>query len=145
MNYQRISTACLRYWLIFWKEEIEEWGYNLTPLLPLPFLFPYFFDWMGDCDTFDVILFDNIMDLHMPSLGILVPEEPCCVFYTTRYQIYWGLTYNEVFLLVLWFDIIHTNKDIQHTQSAKRLTHPYEYILTPPAMCSQQLLVFLFE
>ena len=42
------------------------------------------------------------------------------------------------FLLVPWFDIVHTNK--QHTR-ADRLTHPYKYILTPPVMCSQQLSV----
>ena len=51
---------------------------------------------MDDCAIFDVILLDNIMNLHMSSLGTLVPEEHCCVCYTTRYQIYWGLTHNEI-------------------------------------------------
>ena len=52
----------------------------------------------------------------MSSLGTLVPERPCYVFhtYTQRYTAYSG-----------------TN----------RLTHPYKCILTPPAMCSQQLSV----
>ena len=43
------------------------------------------------------ILLNDIMDLDMSSLGTLVPEEPCCVFYTTRHQIYGDLTHNEVF------------------------------------------------
>ena len=49
----------------------------------------------------------------------------------------------DVFLLVLWFSITHTqthtHKDIQYTLWASRLTHPYKYIFTSPAMCSQQL------
>ena len=35
--------------------------------------------------------FNNIMDMHMLSLGILIPEGPSYVFYATRDQIYWGL------------------------------------------------------
>ena len=47
------------------------------------------------------LLNDN-MDLHMSSLGTLVPRTrrtliPQCVFYATRRQIYWGLTHNVVF------------------------------------------------
>ena len=49
----------------------------------------------------------------------------------------------DVFLLVLWFSITHTqthtHKDIQYTLWASRLTHPYKYIFTSPAMCSQLL------
>ena len=33
----------------------------------------------------------------------------------------------------------HTHKDIQYTLWASRLTHPYKYIFTSPAMCSQLL------
>ena len=33
----------------------------------------------------------------MLSLGTLVPERPCYVFYATRHQVYWGLTHNVVF------------------------------------------------
>ena len=39
---------------------------------------------MDDYATFDVILLDNIIDLHMSSRGTLVPEEPCYMFYTTK-------------------------------------------------------------
>ena len=44
--------------------------------------------------TVYVFLLD-IMDQHMSRLGTLVSEKPC-ILYTTRYQIYCGLTDNEV-------------------------------------------------
>ena len=43
------------------------------------------------------ILYIDIMDLYMSSLGTLVTEGPCCVFYATRHQVSWGLTHNVVF------------------------------------------------
>ena len=70
---------------------------------------------------------------------VLLPEGPCCVFYATRRQVHWGLTH-VVFLLVLWSDITHTQRYTIHA-GANRLTHLYEYILTPSVMCSQQLCV----
>ena len=42
---------------------------------------------MDDRATFDVFSYD-IMDLHMWSLGTLVPEGHCHVFYATRRQVY---------------------------------------------------------
>ena len=47
--------------------------------------------------TFGFNLVDDIMDLHMSIIGTLVPEERCCVFYTTMYRIYWSLTYHTIF------------------------------------------------
>ena len=64
---------------------------HLQPPPPLFSLLSCFFSWMGDHATFDV-LFNNI-DLHMSSLGSLVPEGPWCVFYAIRHQVYWGLTH----------------------------------------------------
>ena len=67
------------------------------------------------------------------------------MFYATRYQVYWGLTHNVTFLLVLWFDITHTNNKHTHIQrhtapsEANRLTHPYKFIFASLVMCSQQL------
>ena len=73
--------------------------------------------WMGDRATFDVFYFllNYIMDLHMLSLGTVVPEGPWCVFYSTRHQVYWGLTHNVTFC---WYPglISHTLKHTQHTQ-----------------------------
>ena len=41
---------------------------------------------MGHCATSGVILLNDIMDLHMPSLHILVTQDPCGVFYATKRQ-----------------------------------------------------------
>ena len=40
---------------------------------------------MGDHATSDIILL-NDMDLDKLSLGALVPQEPCGMFYATQYQ-----------------------------------------------------------
>ena len=76
------------------------------------------------------ILLNNIMDLHMSSLGALTPEGPWCIFYAIGHQFCWGLIHNVSFAgTVLWFDITHTNTHI-HTQrhtahsGASKLTHP---------------------
>ena len=67
----------------------------------------------------NTILLNNIMNLHMSSLGTLVPEVPWWVFYTTRHQVYWCLTHNVAFC---WYsDLIshtrtNTQKDTQHTE-----------------------------
>ena len=71
---------------------------------------------MDNFATFDVIL-PGIMDLHMSSLSTLVTEEPC-VLHTTRYQIYWGLTHNEVFWQ--YSDLIsHTQTMVYNTQKGQ--------------------------
>ena len=76
----------------------------------------------------------------MSSPDILVPEEPWCVIFATRCQVYWGLTHNVLFF---WYsDLISQHKHIQtHTvhSGVSRLKHTYKYIFTPPLMCSQQL------
>ena len=99
---------------------------------------------MGDCAIFDAILLDNIMDLHMLSLGTLVPEGPCCLVVCFTQQ---DIKFTEVWHIMRFFagSLIwyHTHKQRHTTHTrVKRLTHPYKYILTPPVMCSQQLLVF---
>ena len=76
------------------------------------------------------------MDLHISSLGTLVPEGPWCMFFATRHQVYWGLTQCG-FLLVLGFDITH--KTYTTHSGAGRLTHPYKFIFESPVICSQQL------
>ena len=62
------------------------------------------------------LLNDNI-DLHMSSLGTLVPEGHWRVFYVTRSQVYWDLTQNVAFYW--YFDLIshmQRHKHTQHTQ-----------------------------
>ena len=43
----------------------------------------------------------------------------------------------HIWCVVLWFLITNTNTHSKFR--GQRLTHPYKYILTPPAICSQQL------
>ena len=43
---------------------------------------------MGDHATYAAILPNDITDLQMSSLGTIVPEGPCCVFYVTKRQLY---------------------------------------------------------
>ena len=87
------------------------------------------------------ILLNDIMDIHISSLGTFVPEGRWCVFYATRRQVYWGLTHNKI---LCWYsDLIshtqtHAHRDTQHTQRPVT-TRPYKYIITPIVVCSQQL------
>ena len=66
------------------------------------------------CHIWCAILLNDNMNLHMSSLGTLIPEGPWCVFYATRHKVYWDLTYNVVFY---WYsDLIpQTHKRTQHT------------------------------
>ena len=68
-----------------------------------------------------VTLLNHIMDLQVLSLGNLVPDEPCCVFYATECHVYWDLTHNEVFpSTLIWY---HTKT--HSTIRVNRLTDPY--------------------
>ena len=72
----------------------------------------------SSCHIWCATLLHNNMDLHMHSLGTLLPEGPWCVFYAfyaTRHQVYWGLAHNVIFY---WYSdlISHTGKHTQHTQ-----------------------------
>ena len=80
------------------------------------------------------ILLNDIINLHMSSLGTLVPEGPWYLFYAKRRQVYWGLTHNVVFC---WYSNLilrtqthtYTHKDIQHTQGLVDLhTHINIYL-----------------
>ena len=133
-------------------------GDHHAPILPTPFfklcptppsllpptpptlliLLSYFFSWMGDCTTFDVLFYFMISWMYTSrALG------SSCLFYVTRHQVYWGLTLHVVFC---WYSglISHAHKHtyiqrhIAHS-GANVLTHPYKYIFTPTVMCSQQL------
>ena len=60
-----------------------------------------------------VVLRNHIMDLHMSSLGTIVPEGPCCVFYASRCPFYWGLTHWFFTSTLIWY---YTHNDTHHTQ-----------------------------
>ena len=89
----------------------------LQPPPALFFLFFSMFLWLKEwsCHIWCAILLNDNIDLCMLSLGALVPEGPWCVFYTTRREVYWGLTYNVAFY---WYSdlISYTHKHTQHTQ-----------------------------
>ena len=78
-----------------------------TPILPTPTPFSNFvqrypfpvasnlhptaafvvlFFWLNGRSQYiwSIILLNDIMDLHMPSLGTFVPEGPCCVFFCNK-------------------------------------------------------------
>ena len=108
---------------------------HFLQLLP-HFSFCWPVSWWSNHIWCAILLNDN-MDLQMLGLDTIVPEGPWCVFYATRVKFteVWHMLF--FFLLVLWF-CYHTHKHIPHS-GAIRLTHTYEYIFTPPVMCSQQL------
>ena len=85
------------------------------------------------------ILPNDNMDLHMSSLGTLVPEGPWCMFYATRCQVYLGLTHSVVFY---WYSDL-TSQTHKHTHTAhsgaSRLTLLHKFIFAPLVMCSKQL------
>ena len=62
------------------------------------------------------MILNKIMDLFMSSLGTLIPERPCYMFYAIRYQAYQGLTH----VVFCWYSYLilqtHTHKNTQHTQ-----------------------------
>ena len=77
----------------------------------LLFLLPFFFYWKGDCATSCVIL-PNDMNLHMPSLGILI-LRPCGMFYATKRTVYRALFFAST---LIWY-----HKHTAHT-GPNRLT-----------------------
>ena len=87
---------------------------------------------MGNRTTFDVILLNYIMDVHMLSRGTLVPAGSWRVLCNKASRLL-SLTY----VVFFWYSDLtsHTQTHIKtHTtpSGASRLTHPYKYIFTPP-------------
>ena len=94
---------------------------------PPPFLVVSLAEWV--IVPYLIRYFNDIMDLHMSSLG---RTFLMCVLCKKLSSLLRSDTCG--FLLVLWFDITHTSTHT-YTQShtshsgAKRLTHPYNYII----------------
>ena len=108
--------------------------FKCCPIPPSPLFFlPCFYDWMCHHATSNILFLNYIMDLF--SLVTLVLAAPDCVFYATRHQIYWRFdTDYMVFASTLIWHNTH------RTYRVTRLTNMYKSILTPPVMCTQQLL-----
>ena len=76
----------------------------LQPPALLLILLCYFFGWMGDHATFDVLFYSMISWMYIcRALG------SWCMFYATRCQVYWVLTCDVVFC---WYSNL-----ISHTQT----------------------------
>ena len=112
-----------------------------TPIPPPLFvaLFLWLNGWSRHIWCF--ILLNEIMDLHMLSLGILAPQRPCSVLYATRFQITTVKHMTWFFASTLIWYHTHTRTHARtHTHTAqtgaKRQKHPYKFIvLPPPVMC----------
>ena len=110
----RLLTNFLMFFLLSMASKIREW--NLVTRCTFALLL-----WLNGWSSYIwcVILVNDIMDLFMSSLGTLVPEGPCCVFYATRRQVRSDTSCG--FLLVLWFNITHTRTHARtHTYKANR-------------------------
>ena len=83
------------------------------------------------------ILLNDNMDLHMSSLGILVPG-PSFVFYVTsvRFTEVWHIIWFFTGTLVWYHTYTSTQTHIAHSETSRQ-THPYKYIFTLTVMCSQ--------
>ena len=95
----------------------------LSPPTPTPTALPVvLFLWLNVwlCHIWCAILLNDIMDLHMLSLGTFVPERLWCALHATRDQVYWGLTHNVVFC---WYSDLtsHTHKHT-HKKTYSTLT-----------------------
>ena len=76
------------------------------------------------------------MNLNLLSFGTTVTAV--CVFYATRHKFTEGWQETTWFLLVLWFEIIHTDKQRIQNKGTNRLTQTYKDESTTPVMCTQQ-------
>ena len=87
--------------LILWRALYCMYHLFWDFVLPLSHFFVALFLWLnvGSCHIQYVIMFDDIMDLNLLSLGTLVPTAPCCIS-CNKILMTW-------FLLVLWFDLTH--------------------------------------
>ena len=80
---------------------------SLSPPTPTPTVLPVvLFLWLNGWShhIWCANLLNDNMDLHISSLGTLVPERPWCVFYGTRCQVCWALTNHVDF--DWYFDLI---------------------------------------
>ena len=86
-----------------------------TPTVVSAALFLWLNGWW--CHIWCAVLLNDNMDLHMSSLGTIVPEGPWCVFYATGHQIYVGLTCNVFFTgTLIWYHMTNTTHTHAHTQ-----------------------------
>ena len=92
---------------------------------------------------YDIILLNDIINLHVSSLGTLVPRGPYCVFYATRHQAYWGLTHGIVFASALiWY---HTHKQTHTAYSGAIDWHTRINIYYHHLLCAHSSYLYYIE
>ena len=80
--------------------------------------------------------------LHLLSLGTLVPEGPCNVFYAQGIKFIVGLTLMTWLLVAFWFDVTHTNKYTHNThRDQKRHINVYLHHL----LCAHSSYLYYIE
>ena len=93
---------------------------HLQPLTPLLFLLSCFFGWMGDRATWCAVLLNDIMNLHMSSLG----TRRTLIMSFMQQGVKFTRSDICVFLLVLWLNITHTHTHTHsHIHTQRHTTH----------------------
>ena len=86
-----------------------------------------------------VVLFSNIMDLNLLSVGTLVLAAPWYVFYGMKSPIYhWFDTDDMIFATAMTWYHKHWQTNTGNT-GTNTFTHIYKYTFTAPVMCPHQL------
>ena len=111
---------------IFYEKPYIAWPPFRILLPPSSTVFVALLLWLNVWSHQICVILHEIMDLHLLSLGTLVPAVPCCVFYT-RHQVYQRFDRDDMVFAstAIWY---HPQRQI----GTNRLVHIYKYILTPP-------------
>ena len=133
-----------------WQRVLNFLFYEDPPILPAHFFqifsnphpsqhscFCYLVSW-DEC-----VIVPHLMMCYftLSSLGFLISESPCYVFYVTKYQVYCRLDRDDMAFAstLIWY---HTYKKINTPRTGtNRLTQKYILTLTPPTICLSQLYV----
>ena len=100
-----------KHWIIVGRGFLTPLFYKDPPPPPPLSLLPCLFGWMSDHATSVLLcLMNDIIDhLNILRLGTLVQAALCCVFYTTRHQIYWRFASDDMVFasILIWY---HTHR-----------------------------------
>ena len=106
-----------------------------------------FFGWMLCLNGWSPILYNNIMDLQMTSLGTLVPEGPSCVFYATNL----GVLIHNVFFCwyLIWYHTHTCTNTLTHKDTQRSLgpvdLHTHKNIYLHHLLCAHRSYLYYIE
>ena len=115
-------------YILFCKFRPTPFPHTQNPILPsLHFLLLCFFDWVSDCATSDVLFYLMTLWIYkIPSLGTLLGQGTCSVFYATRCQ--FTEVQHMTWLFASTLILYHTHKQSTQKHNTNRghywLTHP---------------------